>query len=229
MAKRKAKKSTKHTRVKKTKPAKKTAGSLTKQLRKLDKVARLQSCKATEFFKKLVLPIKFASYLAPLGLGTIVLLLAFSLALPKNRFQLAKERLAENPQDIEARLILAEEFLNNNQFKEAEKELLLAQEIERSSDRAIERSSNDVLGITTSRLEALWGKKQEADPENIRWLISQWEKVIYQQPDYRDGYLRLALYHFQLFENQKAQAYLQKALELDPNFEPTQELLQIIQ
>jgi Tfp pilus assembly protein PilF len=152
-----------------------------------------------------------------IGAGLLFLIVFFSLLLPKNQFQLAKEQLIKNPGDFEAHLTLAEEYLANNQIKKAEKELLLVQK--NSENR------KTVLGKQTSaKIDRLWQKKRESDPKDIRKLIGKWEAIVFEKPDYRDGYLQLALLHYKLYENQKARENLKKALELDPNFEPVKKM-----
>ena len=87
-----------------------------------------------------------------------------TLATPKDRFQLAKERLAKNPDDFEAHLILAEEFLNNHRLKEAEQELLLARQIKGVKTPGAINQETQVLGKkTTLSLESLWQRKEESD------------------------------------------------------------------
>lgn len=146
------------------------------------------------------------------GVALIILLVSLSLFLPKDRFQQAKERLVRNPNDFEAHLILAEKYLNNNQLEKAEKELLLAQKIQPSSYQVTQ----------------LWQRMKESNPEDIKELIKGWEQIVSEKPDYRDAYLQLALFHYKLYENEKAKDYLQKALELDPNFEPAKEMEKIL-
>lgn len=157
-------------------------------------------------------------YAGPAGVALLIILIGYSLFLPKNQFQQAKEHLVQNPNDFQAHLILAQEFLKNNQFKQAEKELL-----------AIQASSTQVLGEDNNfNLERLWQKKHYSDPKDIRQLIAGWEKVVVEKPDYRDAYLQLAWLHYQIFENEKAKNYLQKALILDPNYESAHALQKII-
>jgi len=151
----------------------------------------------------------FQKYGAMAGVVFLIFLIVCSLTLPKNRFQQAKEQLVQNPLDFQAHLVLAEEFLKNNQFKKAEKELLAAQE----------------SGLLA---EELWQKKHQSDPEDIQKLVAGWEKIIAEKPGYRDAYLQLAKLCYQIYEDEKAKKYLQKAIELDPNYEPTQELQKII-
>ncbi len=165
---------------------------------------------------------------APAGVALLALIVLYSLTLPKNRFQLAKERLIKNPNDLEAHLILAEEYLNNNKIEEAEKELLLAQ---RNYEFGIMNSKprSQVLGGESSlRWEELWQRKKEANPEDIRKLIQFWEKILSERGNYRDGCLQLAFLHYKLFENKKAKEHLERALELDPNFQPARELERIL-
>jgi len=159
---------------------------------------------------------------ALVGAGLIVLLISLSLFLSKNQFQRAKERLARNPNDFEAHLILAEEYLKNNQLEEAEKELITASNIQQAEN------NNQILGLS-SNLEELWSRWREEKPEELEKLIAEWEGIISERPNYRDGYLKLALFHYKLHENEKANGYLQKALELDPNFEPAREFEKILE
>lgn len=160
---------------------------------------------------------------APAGVALIIFLLIGSFFLPKNSFQQAKQSLLRNPNDFQAQLILVEELLANNQFEEAEKMLLLAQ-------NQINLSNNQVLGEQTNpQLEELWQRKYYSDPEDIKKLITIWEKIIKEKTGYRDGYLQLAYLHYKLYENEKAKEYLEKAIELDPNYELARELEKILE
>lgn len=174
------------------------------------------------------------------GLAGVVAILTATLVsffLPKDEFQLLKQRLIRNPNDFETHLELAERFLENNQLEEAERALLIADSLQASVDRKLtEKNAQDVLGETSLlkpenwllKTKQLWQKKQYSDPEDIRKLISAWEKIVEEKPNYRDGYLQLAVLHYKLYENDKAKEYLEKALELDPNYEPARELEEII-
>jgi tetratricopeptide (TPR) repeat protein len=155
-----------------------------------------------------------ARFSAPAGVAFLAFLIISSFFLTKDKFQLAKEQLIKNPNDFEAHLILAEEYLKNNQVEEAEKELLLAQGNTDKSDL---------------KWKALWQKKQTLKPEDLQDLIKKWEKIVTEKPDYRDGYLQLAFLHYKLFENKKAKEYLAKALAIDPNFEAARELEKLLQ
>lgn len=145
-------------------------------------------------------------------LSLIIFLIFLSVILPKDRFQKAKEALAQNPNDFDSHLILAEEFLKNNQVEEAEKELFLAQKIQPNN----------------YQLQELINQKQIQNPKDIKKLIVHWEKIIKQKPNYRDGYLQLALLHYKLYQNEEARRYLEEALVIDPNFKSAKELKKIL-
>lgn len=155
---------------------------------------------------------------APAGVALVVFLIIGSFFIPKNNFQQAKQSLLRNPNDFQAQLVLAEEFLANNQFEKAEKALLLA-------ESQIYQSTSQVLGEQTNlQLEELWQRKLYSDPEEIKKLIALWQKIIEEKPGYRDGHLQLAYLHYKLYENEKAKEYLEKAIELDPNYKLAREL-----
>lgn len=65
-------------------------------------------------------------------------------------------------------------------------------------------------------------------PEQTTAATEEWEKVSRDYPDFRDAYLRLSQLYFQLHQNEKAKKNLEKALEIDPNFDPAKEMKKII-
>lgn len=117
-----------------------------------------------------------------------------------------------NPDDVEAHLQMAEVFLKNNQYQEAENELRQFQ----------------VLGVTTSKFGQLLEQKFLQNPNDIKRLINAWEKITTDKPDYRDGWLQLAFLNYKIYEDTKAKECLAKALELDPNYSPSKKLKEII-
>lgn len=156
------------------------------------------------------------------GVILTIFLINLSLFLPKDRFQQAKERLVRNPSDLQAHLILAEEHLKNNQIDEAERELLWAEKHLRGGVAPAAYLGGE------SVFDRLWQQKRYSDPEDIKELIKYWEGIVSEKPDYRDGFIQLALLHYKLYQNEKAKEYLQKALELDPNFKPAREMEKIL-
>ncbi len=160
---------------------------------------------------------------APAGVALLILLFIGSFFVSQDDFWRAKEKLLRDPNDSQAQIKLAEEFLANNQFEEAEKALFLA-------ERQIFQTNSLVLGKQTNpQPKELWQKKYYSDPKDIKRLIAAWEKVIEEKPDYRDGYLQLAYLHYKLYETEEAKEYLEKAIELDPNYELTREMEEILE
>jgi len=66
------------------------------------------------------------------------------------------------------------------------------------------------------------------EPERIRQEIESWEKVIEEKPYYRDVLLRLALLNYQIYENEAAQEYFNRAEYLDPGNEDILRVKEII-
>ena len=106
---------------------------------------------------------------------------------------------------------LARTYLEAGDLKSAEKELNLAKNL-----FSPDRSSLEILEKDL--------KKAKESPSQIQHEISFWEKIIKEKPDYRDAYFQLAILSYQLGKIKKAQTYLQKTLDLDPNFEPARKL-----
>lgn len=54
--------------------------------------------------------------------------------------------------------------------------------------------------------------------------MNLWEGIAQKYPTYRDAYFQAAVLAYQLKETEKEKQYLSKALELDPNYVPAQNL-----
>ena len=144
------------------------------------------------------------------GVIIIFLLVILSIFLPKTELQSLKENLLKNPNNAEIKLKNIEALLKENQFQ--------------ASEEILKSISQDQNGD----LNQLWQEKHYSDPEDIKELIKAWEKIIEDKPLYRDAYLQLAILNYKIKEVQKAKDNLNKALEIDPNFELTKKLEEII-
>lgn len=156
------------------------------------------------------------SYEKIILIGLLGLLLGIqikALFLPKSEFEEAKERVLKKTNDFKAHLILAEELLKNNRLEETEREL--------------NTISNNQMRAT-SKLEELWQEKQENDPQDLEILTQRWQEILQQKPDYRDGWLKLSLYLIKVGKINEAQEALEKAKELDPNYEVIKEIENLI-
>ncbi len=69
----------------------------------------------------------------------------------------------------------------------------------------------------------------EAQRQELVQKEQYWIRVTKEKPTYRDGYLEVALYAYQLKDKKIALENVQKALDLDPNFEKGLQLRGIIE
>lgn len=63
-----------------------------------------------------------------------------------------------------------------------------------------------------------------AKKATLRAEITRWEQEMYDKPDYRDGYLKLASLYYQLGELEAARNNLLNAREISPNHPATKKL-----
>jgi tetratricopeptide (TPR) repeat protein len=164
---------------------------------------------------------KFFLLFASLFIASIILYLFF---LPKNKFQKVREKILTQPDNLDARLELIKIYLANNQFEKAETELLKLQ-----SDKVARLPSPDgeanggQAKPQNEKIKKLWQRKYEEDPKEIQKQAQEWQNLLTQYPDYRDGWLQLALLYLKLNEIQEAKKTLEKAQQLSPNYEVTKE------
>jgi len=119
--------------------------------------------------------------------------------------------------NIDNHLNLADEFLINNRFKEAETEYLII------ISRQKNKKSNNIIN---ERVKQIYDSIQKIDM--LEKETTRWEKILNEKPNYRDAYLELAMLHFQLKRPLTAKEYLKTAIELDPNYYLSKELQKII-
>lgn len=126
---------------------------------------------------------------------------------PKRPLQIA---LSQNSRDLETNLKMADFLLSQNKFLEAEKALKISQQLEVEGKFLGKNEINE-------QLTTLWQKKHLTDPKDISLMIGQWEKIVKQKPNYRDGYVQLSLLYLSLRQKSEALENIQKAYLLDPN------------
>ena len=73
-------------------------------------------------------------------------------------------------------------------------------------------------------------KKEVIDSGRSKVLeqISYWNSVVEKRADYRDGYFQLSVLSYQIGKKDDAIVYLEKALQIDPNFEEGRKLEKIL-
>jgi len=149
-----------------------------------------------------------------IALFTTLVLTGFILVtffLPQDQWSYLRNKLLNNSSDHQARLELAEMYLNHRQFLEAETELNKLQKAK-------------LLPHQEQLLAQLWQRKQAEDPQEIEAEIVKWQQILADYPDYRDGWLKLTILYLQLGKDDQATQALKNALELNPNYEITKNL-----
>jgi tetratricopeptide (TPR) repeat protein len=173
------------------------------------------SVRLKDWFLKLEISSSFKGVLKKVLIWTSSLLvsgwLLVSFLKPPSFNQLIRWQVLRNSQNTSARLILIENYLENNQFSQAEKELLKLEK-------------QDLNNWQTDKLANLWQKKQRQDPQEIEKQISHWQKQLEDRPDWRDAWLILSLLQAKLGKKETSWESLQKAKTLDPNYPLFQEL-----
>lgn len=137
---------------------------------------------------------------------SLLIILLGNLLQPQSQFDIVKGNVLNNPNDPEAHAFLAQQFLVTNQFAQAQTEAQLTNN------------------------EELLQKIQDINrqPEEVRDETTRLQEIMNQLPNYRDGYLRLAILNWKLYRPFVAQKYLQKALEIDPNNEMARKISETI-
>lgn len=152
------------------------------------------------YFSRLVQELRL---LLPVGL---FILLLFNLLQSPSQFDIAKRNVLERPADPKPHIFLAQQFFVTNQFREAEIEAKSA-------------NNQDLLQQI---------REIKNQPEEVREKIFNLQKIVDQLPNYRDAYIELAILHWELYRPFDAQKHLEKALEIDPNNEVANKILEVI-
>lgn len=142
--------------------------------------------------------------------GFLLINILFSSSPYQNSINLVEANFS----DPHSHFLLAREFLKNNDLVRARQELLVGLMVSPGNSNLLEQ---------LKLVEALIYK-----PGNIISEISKWRAIVLDKPDYRDGYFRLAVSYYQIFDEEMAKRNVLKALELDPNFEPAKLLLALL-
>ncbi len=148
-------------------------------------------------------------------LSGLISLMVIGCFWPTSRSYWAQERAAWWPWSTKAHSQMALAWLENGNEEKAIEELKLA---------------NKLLIIKTLKAEEALKKAEEAvsSPGKIRLEIESWEKILQEKPSYRDILLRLSWLNYQIYENEKAKSYWEKADYLDPNNVEVQKVGEII-
>lgn len=71
-------------------------------------------------------------------------------------------------------------------------------------------------------------KQLASQTSQLQSKLNFWQKEVKNHPDYRDGYFSLALISYQLKDFDSSRLNLEKALNIDPNFEKGRQLEELL-
>lgn len=144
-------------------------------------------------------------------------ILAFNYLYPANSFEKAKINLFLRPYEARSYIDLSNLYLEFNDYQSAKRELKTAVFFAKNEEEAQE-ATKKLLDI----------ERNERTREEIEKEISKWERVSAEKTNYRDAFFRLAVLNYQIFKNEKAKEYLDRAMALDPNFEEGKRLRELL-
>jgi len=145
---------------------------------------------------------------------SIFFLSSFLATNPSGNFSQWRLAAIKDYKDPQVHLELAREYSATNNLESARRELLIGLSYV-PENKELQKSLGEVENLLQ-------------EPDRVRKEIQQWEKISQDFPGYRDAYLQLTRLYYTLHQDEKAQEKLNKALELDPNFEPTQEMEEML-
>lgn len=123
----------------------------------------------------------------------------------RSNFDQLKREVLEHPRDPQVHLQLAQFHFQTNNLEGAKKELALAFNLDPNSQETKDSEAQI--------------KNREEEPERIKAKIQDWEKILEEKPSYRDAFFQIAVLNWRIYQEKKAGEAIDKALELDPNFE----------
>jgi len=127
----------------------------------------------------------------------------------------AQESAAWWPWSAKSHAKMATGFFEKGEEKKAKKELKIA-------NRLL------FLSLTNTKTEVKKVEKKINEPDKIKQEIESWENILKKRPFYRDVLLRLAVLNYQIYENEKALEYFERAEYLDPKNEEVMKIRKII-
>jgi len=118
----------------------------------------------------------------------------------------AYEKAGWWPWSAKSHAKMAIEFFEKGEEKKAKKELEIA-------NRLL------FLELTNVKKEVKKAENKVREPDKIKQEIESWENILEKKPFYRDVLLRLAILNYQIYENERATEYFERAEYLDPKNE----------
>lgn len=135
---------------------------------------------------------------------------------PRNMFAIRSLAVARWPNSISKHIELGKALFNLGDLPQAQTEIKLAQNLYKYWKMV------DINGRLKKQIEE--GDQYINQKVIIKSQIGQLETILRDKPHYRDVYLQLSILNYQLWQDEKAREYWNKAFYLDPNNEKVQEV-----
>lgn len=133
---------------------------------------------------------------------------------PPTKFDQLTQALLKNPRDPSLHQKLAQVYQAANDLEGAGRELTLALKYNKNPSE---------INHSLANL-----REAKSEPEKIEAQIGYWHKILEKAPGYRDGYFQIAVLNYQIYKDREALEAVNKALEVDPNFEPAKKLKRLL-
>ncbi|MFC1711055.1 hypothetical protein ACFLZ1_00555 [Patescibacteria group bacterium] len=134
---------------------------------------------------------------------------------------LVKANISLKPLSVKNHLDLANYYFSNGELLRAKNELKVAKNIYKYV-KIFDYNQNLIKDIDLT-------SKIIQTPDKIKKEVNDLQTIIAVKPNFRDIYLKLSLYYFQIWDNEKAYYYWQKAFYLDPNNVKVKEIGKLIE
>lgn len=131
-------------------------------------------------------------------------------------FAIRSLAVARWPNSISKHIELGKALFNLGDLPQAQTEIKLAQNLYKYWKMV------DINGRLKKQIEE--GDQYINQKVIIKSQIGQLETILRDKPHYRDVYLQLSILNYQLWQDEKAREYWNKAFYLDPNNEKVQEV-----
>ncbi len=135
----------------------------------------------------------------------------------QEKFSQSLWSMLQHPDQAETHVALGNFFLAQGAQMLAKQEFSLAPALANGPGK------EQVLGAAAEGLRHADGESKLLETD-----LADWQKIISEKPDYRDGYIQAAFLAYRLKNLDAARMYIDKALLLDPNFETAKTLQKYI-
>ncbi|MBI4039462.1 hypothetical protein HY388_01380 [Candidatus Daviesbacteria bacterium] len=131
------------------------------------------------------------------------------------KFDHLTSQIVRDPTNSSLHQQLANLYLEGNNPDMAMQEILLALRYSSADSQELASQKDQIYAL-------------QQTPINIQDKISKLVQTVKAYPSYRDGYLMLGIYYWQVYRDEQAKAAIEAALKIDPNYQLAKTVKKII-